>query len=183
MQTNVRLEFDPSNPSFHPVEAAGQNPNVPSLISPLSVSSVVYCTDCHASDNSSANGPHGSVYVPILKYRYETADYTTESYQAYELCYQCHERNAIVNNTSNQHAERVHGAHIVTLQTPCNVCHDPHGVQGNSTNQSHLVNFDTSVVSQSTGPFGRLEFVDDGNFAGQCYLNCHGRNHNPRRYQ
>ncbi|MBN1349206.1 hypothetical protein JXJ21_07345 [candidate division KSB1 bacterium] len=177
-QTNVRLEFNPSNPSFHPVENSGRNSYVPSLISPLSESSIIYCTDCHASNNSSANGPHGSVYSPILKYRYLTGDYTSESYQAYELCYQCHDRNAIVNNGSTEHARQVHRKHIVDVRTPCNVCHDPHGVQGHS----HLINFNTSVVSKSTGRMGRLEFIDDGTFAGRCYLNCHGWNHNPRSY-
>ncbi|MBN2008541.1 hypothetical protein JW960_04250 [candidate division KSB1 bacterium] len=181
-QTNVRLEFNAGNPSFHPVEASGKNGDVPSLISPLNEASIIYCTDCHASNNSSANGPHGSVYSPILKFRYETADYTSESYQAYELCYQCHDRNTIVNNQSTNFANVVHRKHIVDLQTPCNVCHDPHGVQGSSTNQSHLINFDTSVVSKSTGRQGKLEFIDSGSFTGQCYLYCHGRNHNPKRY-
>jgi len=93
-QDNVRLEFDVLNPSFHPIEGAGTNSNVPSLISPLNESSIIYCTDCHASNGAgSASGPHGSIYPHILKYNYETADYTQESYLAYELCYQCHEQN------------------------------------------------------------------------------------------
>ena len=36
-QTNTRLEFDPSGPSFHPVAAPGVNRNVPSLIPPMTV--------------------------------------------------------------------------------------------------------------------------------------------------
>ncbi|MCX6377707.1 MAG: multiheme c-type cytochrome, partial [Armatimonadetes bacterium] len=43
---NVRREFSPSSPSFHPVEIAGVNRDVPSLISPLTESSLIYCTDC-----------------------------------------------------------------------------------------------------------------------------------------
>jgi len=29
---------------------------------------------------------------------------------------------------------------------------------------------------------GRLEFIDLGQGSGQCYLTCHGMNHNPRQY-
>ncbi len=179
-QSNVRLEFDLSNPSFHPVEGQGVNPNVPSLISPLSESSVIYCTDCHASNgNGSPDGPHGSIYPHILKYNYETADNTKESYQAYELCYQCHDRNSILNNDSFKD----HKKHIRGEDTPCNVCHDPHGIsgsQGNSTNNTHLINFDISIV-QPVG-MGRLEFIDTGTFSGKCYLRCHGKKHNPKKY-
>ncbi len=184
-QTNVRLEFDLSNPSFHPIEGAGQNNNVPSLISPYTESSIIYCTDCHASNNSSVSGPHGSDYFHLLKYNYETADNTPESYQAYELCYQCHDRNSIVNNTSSDFSRNVHQRHIVKEDTPCSVCHDAHGIsnsQGNFTNNTHLINFDTSVVRASTGGDSRLEFIDNGDFAGECYLYCHGKNHKPKSY-
>lgn len=184
-QSNVRFEFDISGPSFHPVEAPGTNPSVPSLLPPYSETSIIYCTDCHASNNSSAAGPHGSVYPGLLKYQYETADFVLESYQAYELCYQCHNRDAIINDTSTEFGEDVHRKHIIDTNTPCNACHDPHGIsssQGDATNHSHLINFDLSIVRQSSGAFGRLEFIDDGNLAGRCYLFCHNRNHNPRSY-
>ena len=184
-QNNIRLEFDLTNPSFHPVEGPGRNPDVPSLISPLSESSVIYCSACHAGDAGSASGPHGSIYPRILKYRYDTADYTPESYQAYELCYQCHDQNSIINNSSNEFSEKVHKKHIIDADTPCNVCHDPHGIsgsQGTMSNNTHLINFDISVVRSSTGGMGRLEFIDDGNYAGRCYLYCHDRNHNPKEY-
>ncbi len=181
-QTNVRLEFDPNNPSFHPIEAQGANTNVPSLISPYTESSIIYCTDCHASDGNASGGPHGSIYPQILKYRYETADYTQESYQNYELCYQCHDRDQIINSMG-KFGKRVHRKHIVGEDTPCSVCHDAHGIsstQGNSTNNTHLINFDVNVVSPNSS--GRLEFVDRGNFSGECYLKCHGKNHNPKSY-
>ncbi len=184
-QPNVRLEFDLGNPSFHPVEGPGKNTNVPSLITPYSESSIIYCSACHASNNSSVKGPHGSDYTHLLKFNYETADNTTESYQAYELCYQCHDRNSLINNTSTQFAKDVHQKHIVDEDTPCSVCHDAHGIsstQGNTTNNTHLINFNTAVVSGSNGGGSRLEFIDNGDFAGECYLYCHGKNHNPKSY-
>ena len=179
-QNNVQFEFDEGNPSFHPIEGPGVNSNVPSLLSPYSVSSVIYCTDCHASsiDGSPAGlGPHGSEYPHILKYQYETTDGTIESAQNYELCYTCHDRNVILY-TDNTFGERIHLRHIVEENTPCNVCHDPHGInsfQGNSDNNSNLINFDLSVVQASMS--GTLYFQDTGEFSGICFLRCHGRNH------
>jgi len=179
-QNNVRLEFDSNNPSFHPVEAAGQNANVPSLITPWTTTSRMYCSDCHASNGTGApKGPHGSSYPQILKARYEKADNTTESAAVYALCYSCHSRTSILNDNSFER----HNTHIAGEDTPCNVCHDPHGIsstQGNSTNNSHLINFDTDIVSASSS--GRLRFEDLGTYTGRCYLTCHGENHNPLSY-
>lgn len=180
-QSNVRLEFDLANPSYHPVEGAGKNSNVPSLISPYSEASVIYCSDCHASDNTAIAGPHGSIYPQILKYNYEKGTRINESYQAYRLCYECHDRDVIIN-TDSEFGEKVHKKHIIDENFPCNQCHDPHGIsssQGTASNNSNLINFNTQVVQPSNG---RLEFIDDGNFAGRCYLRCHGENHNPESY-
>jgi predicted CXXCH cytochrome family protein len=175
LQNNVRLEFDPANPSHHAVNAAGTNPNVPSLIPPLTELSVIYCTDCHGSDgNGSPAGPHGSVYQSQLKYQYQTADNTVESASAYELCYSCHSRTSILNDESFDD----HDKHIRDLRTPCNACHDPHGIshtQGNSTNNAHLINFDVNIVSPMMN--GAFRYESTGLFSGRCYLRCHGRNH------
>ena len=193
-QTNVRLEFDTANPSYHPVAGAGKNPNVPSLLPPLTTSSTISCLDCHNNDNgpgangSGPNGPHGSIYEPILERQYLTSDPTTESPAAYALCYKCHDRNSILGNQSfTRHSLHIQGrgmgGGMYGLSTPCNVCHDPHGIsatQGNSTNNSKLINFDTSVVSPSRS--GRLYYESTGTFSGRCYLSCHGMNHDPKSY-
>ena len=174
-QNNVRLEFDPSNPSHHAVNSAGTNPNVPSLIAPITESSIIYCTDCHASNGSgSPAGPHGSIFPGLLKYRYETVDNTVESASAYELCYSCHSRASILNDESFGD----HDKHIRDERTPCNACHDPHGIshtQGNATNNAHLINFDVSIVSAM--PNGAFRYESTGQFTGRCYMRCHGRNH------
>jgi len=179
-QTNVRLEFNTANPSFHPVAGVGRNPNVPSLIAPLTESSIITCGDCH-NNNSAAGpaGPHGSIYSPLLVRRYQTQDGINESASNYALCYGCHDRNNILNDNSFKE----HDKHIRGENAPCNVCHDPHGVslaQGNATNNSKLINFDTSVVSPDNN--GRLRFESTGTFKGRCYLNCHGKQHNPESY-
>jgi predicted CXXCH cytochrome family protein len=174
-QNNVRLEFDPANPSHHAVNSAGVNPDVPSLIAPITESSIIYCTDCHASNGSgSPAGPHGSIFPGQLKYQYLTADFTVESASAYELCYTCHSRTSILSDQSFG----AHEEHIRDVRTPCNACHDPHGIshtQGNSTNNAHLINFDRSIVSPANN--GMLAYESTGVFSGRCYLSCHGQNH------
>ena len=178
-QNNVRLEFAPGNPSYHAVAAAGTNASVPSLIAPWTTSSRMNCTDCHSSDGAgSPAGPHGSIYPHILKLQNSTADNTTESTAAYALCYSCHSRTSILGDRSFKE----HSKHIVGAKTPCNACHDPHGVsssQGNSVNNSNLINFWTGIVTSSGG---NLRFEDQGSNRGRCYLTCHGENHNPFNY-
>jgi hypothetical protein len=76
-----------------------------------------------------------------------------------------------------------HRLHVVDQHAPCSACHDPHGIsaiQGNAPNNSHLINFDLSIVSPNNS--GRLEYIDDGLFTGQCFLRCHGVVHNGLRY-
>ena len=184
-QINTRLEFDLANPSYHPVEGIGNNANVPSLIPPYSETSIIYCTDCHNSDSSSGsggpgpNGPHGSIYSPILEQNYTTLDNTSESSFEYALCYKCHDRQSILADESF----RGHDQHIRDENSPCSACHDPHGVnasQGSSINNSHLINFDLNIVSRNVK--GVLMFEDLGTFRGQCYLNCHGADHDPKKY-
>jgi predicted CXXCH cytochrome family protein len=186
-QNNVLLEFAPANPSFHPVAAIGKNAQVPSLISPWSPSSLMYCTSCHAGDGSSAtDGPHGSIYPHILKLQNltndggTTATGTTESPSAYALCYSCHSRASILSDVSFKE----HNKHLqADVRAPCNTCHDPHGIsitQGNSSGNTNLINFKAGVVTGSSG--GLLKFVDLPGNHGQCYLTCHGKNHNPLSY-
>lgn len=184
-QTNTRLEFSRTNPSFHPVEGPGVNPNVPSLISPYTTASVIGCGDCHGNNagpgagGSGPSGPHGSVYPLLLERQYLTADGTPESSSAYALCYKCHSRTSILGDASFGE----HGKHIQGERTPCNACHDPHGVsstQGTPANHGKLINFDVSVVQPRTD--GSLRFESRGTFRGACYLRCHGKDHNGLSY-
>ncbi len=182
-QTNVRLEFQPSNPSFHPVVGPRRNRDVVSLIPPLRTGSIITCTDCHNSDNarsaggSGPNGPHGSIFEPLLVRNYKTDDFTPESAAAYALCYGCHSRESVLNNESFP----LHRRHIVDIRTPCSVCHDAHGVyrgQGNSVNHGSLINFNLAVVMPADTPTGRrIEYVDTGTLSGNCTLTCHGLTH------
>jgi predicted CXXCH cytochrome family protein len=184
-QQNLREAFLSNNPSYHPVGTTGTNMEVPSLLLPYTINSVMECRDCHDNDNSAAlggtgpRGPHGSNYAPILSMRYETADNTMESPSAYALCYSCHDRNSILADESF----KSHRFHIVDQNTPCNTCHDPHGinyVQGTATNNSNLINFDLSIVSGNS--LGEFRYESTGRFSGNCYLACHGSDHAPKSY-
>ncbi len=181
VQNNTRLEFDGGNPSFHAVAAQGINTSVPSLIAPWTTTSRMYCSDCHASDGAgSPVGPHGSNFPHILVRQYTTTDPNTESAASYALCYACHNR-AYFNNeaTSNTGNFRYHFKHVLDKRTPCNTCHDPHGIsstQGTAANNSNLINFNTAYVTPSPGN-GAIRFEDRGSKTGRCYLTCHNTNH------
>jgi predicted CXXCH cytochrome family protein len=179
--TNLRLVFSPSSPSFHPVAAPGRNPVVPSLKPPYTTASMVYCTDCHASDQSAAaggagaRGPHGSIYPHLLERSYASADPSPESPSAYALCYKCHDRDKLLSDESSF---RPHRKHVVDAAAACATCHDGHGVSqdaGNSRENAHLISFNTTVVSANTA--GRPVYSSDGPGTGSCNLTCHGRKH------
>jgi predicted CXXCH cytochrome family protein len=178
IELNTRTEFAPSSLSFHPVVAVGRNPNVPSLILPWTINSLVYCTDCHNSNTgpgaggTGPKGPHGSAFVPLLERRLELTDQQPENSTTYALCYKCHSRNSILGDQSFPS----HNKHIVNDKTACTTCHDSHA----SPRYSHLINFNPTYVTRSSS--GRLEFIDNGTYRGACYLSCHGKDHNPLSY-
>jgi predicted CXXCH cytochrome family protein len=187
-QANTRLEFGTTNPSYHPLAGVGKNPSVPSLIPPLTTASTIGCGSCHnnnagpGANGTGPNGPHGSTFSPLLERQYVTTDNTTESAAVYALCYKCHSRTSIIGSGTGSFKD--HNKHIVSVRTPCNVCHDPHGIsstQGNATNNSKLINFDTSVVT-AVSPTVPIRFAVTGTNKGSCYLVCHGTSHNPKSY-
>jgi predicted CXXCH cytochrome family protein len=188
-QVNTRLEFATSAVSYHPVQGPGRNTDVPSLKPGWTTASIVGCSDCHGSDLSrkaggrGPNGIHGSSEPPLLLAPYETRDFTPESSTSYALCYRCHERdgpNGILGDRSFPHR-----VHVSESSTPCSACHDAHGIssaQGNPRNNTHLINFDTSIVFPDPVS-GKMEFQDTGMFSGNCTVNCHGVVHNRTPYR
>jgi predicted CXXCH cytochrome family protein len=187
-QFNMRLMFAPTNPSFHPVAAPGVNTSVPSLKAGWTTASIVLCSDCHDNDQgpraptpgTGPAGPHGSNFKHLLVARYDMDNGTyAESAAAYALCYKCHDRTSILGNVSF----REHSMHVTGQNSPCSLCHDPHGVsstQGNATNNSNLINFDRRFMTPSSS--GILRFDDLGARRGRCYMTCHGKDHNPESY-
>lgn len=186
--TNKRIEFSTMNPSFHPVEGEGKNLAVVSLIRPYKEKktspndiSVLKCGDCHGSDDpNSARGPHGSKYQGLLVDNYFTGDSIDESSFSYGLCYRCHKRTSILGNESfPSHSRHITGERSIKGGgTSCHTCHSSHG----SVENRYLIRFNRDYVSESSS--GKLKFVEKGTYAfhGECWLTCHGVDHNPKSY-
>jgi predicted CXXCH cytochrome family protein len=182
---NIRVEISPSNPSYHPVAATGKNATMAGFEPGYSTASLLYCGDCHNNDEwtptgTKAKGPHGSRYTPILEREYQVNDPVTEAFQTYAMCYKCHNRSYLIQDQARTF---LHKKHVVDKQAPCAACHDAHGSRQNI----RLINFmlrdrtGKTVVSPSQNQ-KRLEYISLGPGRGQCYLMCHGQNHEPKRY-
>lgn len=187
--TNKRQLFATTNPSFHPVEGEGKNSAVISLMKPYTEKKMnsddiatISCTDCHGSDNPlSPSGPHGSTNQFILVENFSRRDKETESSHTYALCYRCHSRSSILGDESFRfHSLHISGktSNVISTGTSCHTCHDSHG----SMENKYLIRFNPEVVSSTSA--GVLKFVSKGvgTFRGECYLSCHGVEHNPRSY-
>ena len=173
-QPNIRLQFNPGNSSYHPVVAVSKSAQSRSLISTWSAAQQILCTDCHNNDQgpnakgSGPNGPHGSIYAPILERNLNQTDFQAESPFAYALCYKCHSESVLLG-------DQFHARHVRDHQAACSTCHDAHGVQ----NQPHLINFNTLYVTPANG---RIAYSDMGGGHSSCTLTCHGSSHNNKSY-
>lgn len=181
-ESNERLRFDESNPSYHPVTAIGVNPNVPSLnalYTTYTETSQIYCSDCHGSDSSAkaggsgtgADGPHGSLYPHILIGRYDQDYPQVYSLASYALCFRCHDPDALFNPFISTFGNS-HKSHVQMKDVPCSACHDPHGVpavRGATTvANAHLINFDVRYAVSAAVPVPAYDAV-----AGTCLVACH----------
>lgn len=193
---NTRLEFQTTNPSFHPVAGPGKSSDVPSLLAPMKTSSMIFCSDCHGDDGGVSRGPHGSNNAPLLRDPYKTTnDNTPYVNTSFKLCFDCHEETYILSNnaytTFLPNVTSGKGGHIGHVQNPlgdhkggnglpyyapCSACHDPHGVRDDGLSGSHkrLINFDSQIVSVLPGSgFTAPIFSGQGNRSGNCALVCH----------
>jgi predicted CXXCH cytochrome family protein len=175
--TNLRQVFNGSGASFHSVATPGKNARVPSLYNGWTASSFVACTACHNNSGGPTHagfgptGPHGSAYPSLLERAYDSSTQTQYSEAKYALCFKCHNPSVVFSPQSfKEHDKHVRGGNY-----PCSVCHDPHGSSG----YSHLLNFDTQVVTPYNGV---LEWRSYGTNQGTCTLMCNGEPHDRYSY-
>ena len=133
------IEFNPSNASYHPVEAAGTNGTAAMADSLAGTSpykqwnfttaSTVRCVNCHGDPrafdaaNPPAAGadlaPHASEYRGILLQHYRDRELkpSTEPYAAadFALCYLCHAEEPFLNQTSDATNFRLHAEHLAGI--------------------------------------------------------------------
>jgi len=182
---NIRLQINAGNPSYHPVAAAGKNSSMGGFEIGFSAAAIISCTDCHNNSEwtpggTQPRGPHGSRFSPILEREYQMDGPSEESFQAYALCYKCHNRSFLIGDQARTFQ---HQRHLTAAKAPCAVCHDAHG----SRRSTGLINFmlrdrtGSEVVKPSLRQ-GRIEHVILGRGRGQCFLMCHGKNHEPASY-
>jgi predicted CXXCH cytochrome family protein len=178
-EVNERLRFDMANPSYHSVAGIGKGLDVPSLRPEYTVTSIIYCTDCHGSDDGTKaggrglDGPHGSIYPHLLMSQYEQDDYPLHYTESnYALCFRCHDPGILLSPSS---AFPPHNSHVIGHKVSCSICHDPHGVPvadgGSTAGNAHLINFDTRFVAIE----GSYDSYDKS-----CTVSCH--NQNPKSY-
>jgi predicted CXXCH cytochrome family protein len=172
-QTDLALELNPANASYHPVEAAGRNPTIqPGAFVPgWSATSLTRCGDCHGSDFAGApRGPHGSSYRYILRQPYEASSQSRLT-GPNEICFVCHAYDVYANPSApdlirgysrfnTPGATKGHAEHVGGSQVPCYACHATHGV----ANQKHLL-----VTGRNPG----IVFFTETASGGTCQPTCH----------
>jgi len=172
VETNTRRQFNPGNVSFHPVETIGKNPRTPSLIQPLTPTSLIGCGDCHNNDQgpgaggTGARGPHGSAYAPLLERMLLLTDGKPYIPDNFALCYKCHSSSVVDSQLNTSWA--YHQQHIETYKAACTTCHDSH-----AATLPHLINFNTAYVMPYNGV---VRYTSTGVNHGVCTLTCHDGN-------
>lgn len=123
-ETDQAREFNPANPSFHPVLASNSATvgNTGNLIAPWARTSLMTCTDCHESNaTADPNGPHGSTAGFILKGPNTTWGSgvlnSSTGMPAGTFCANCHNANftgsRFPGHTNGQHNFACTGCHVL----------------------------------------------------------------------
>ena len=128
--TNVAMEFNPNNTSYHPVVAQTTNVSAtyaPWMLAPWTnvANQTMMCTDCHSDSSAAASGPHGSTIPHLLKGYWplnsSNTPYTLAGSKTGLLCAGCHVVGTVVGPAAHRNANHE--------TTPCYGCHIvvPHG--------------------------------------------------------
>lgn len=97
--TNLALEFNPNNPSYHSVLGQTTAGQLGTYVSPWDYQSDMTCSDCHTNNSdSNPQGPHGSTNEHILKAPYDANTGVQGHSDSGDLCFKCHSYNTYGQN-------------------------------------------------------------------------------------
>jgi hypothetical protein len=208
---NLIPQFATTATSSHPVTHPGSSPlPQPSLLTNMltlngtpsprviiggGTGALLFCTDCHNSDDNrefggtGPNGPHGSVNAHILERNYQLSQAASPGgivsnlfpnpdlsvAGPYAMCAKCHNLTNVLSANSSFSG---HSLHVSTYGFSCSVCHTAHGMGATSPTVSgeRLVNFDVKVVAQNGAT--PISYHRNGG-TNTCALVCHAVAHNP----
>lgn len=188
--TDKAAELNPANPAHHAVEDHGKNhstvdsghgtgagPDSRVFVSPYTEDSVIYCVDCHASDNTSINGPHGSAYSPIIKKAYTRGG---SDPPATELCFDCHVSAQYLTNTDGSDTtythfrdttdttgRNLHYYHVGQRNNSCDLCHP--SIHGSSVTHMVELNVDQGGTYTHTATGGSCTMARHAHKRGEPY--------------
>ena len=150
--TDQGKEFNPNNPSYHPVtEFAGKNDfkmtvsgtvydYSSSLLKGFTPNSTMTCADCHSDPDTLAGtgpkGPHGSDNWPILIAPYDETTGQSGTWDTH-LCFRCHDKNVYTyaggttsewwrtgySGSGMMGRKNLHAFHNYRRNAPCMTCH------------------------------------------------------------
>lgn len=165
--TDLAVQFNPANLSFHPVMARGRNRGLKSssFANGWSQKATMYCSDCHrsSSDSGDVRGPHGSKNESLV------------SASGNDLCYQCHSRKVYESGKSGSRFDSGggHRPHVRGNSLDCADCHITHG----SSFTDHLVK-----IVNSFDESGTVIYSHDTT-GGSCVSSCHKRPNENYQYE
>lgn len=170
-QEDVAALTNPSNASFHPIQARGTNATIDraAFVNDYDASSILYCTDCHAGDEPSSHAPHGSNHKYILR-KQTIDDARTQPMREDNLCFACHSFDVYANAASPPTVLRAsrfnfpsaagHAFHVGAQSVPCFACHETHGSIRNA-----------SLISTTRMP--GIRAYSQTAAGGNCVSSCH----------
>jgi predicted CXXCH cytochrome family protein len=168
-QSNLALLTNPANASYHPIQAAGKTPliNSNAFAGNYDATSIIFCSDCHASDTTTIKGPHGSSYRYLLK-KPSTSVVGATAMQSNDICFDCHSFEVYADNKAPNAVQRYsrfggtrgHGYHVGSRSITCYTCHETHGSA-----------LRPSLIALRPGGFSAYTQTATG---GTCTPSCHG---------
>jgi len=157
-QTNIALQFNTNNDSYHSVEGTGKASDYGIYVSTWDKDDRMYCSDCHGSETSSdPAGPHGSTIDHILKGEYNRTTGAHDLNTSSHLCFICHDydtyraQNSGSTSTQSgfttQKSSSYYNLHTYDKHVDA-VCMDCHVALPHGINRRHLI-----VLASDVAPY------------------------------